>query len=159
MEKVEDNILYYIQRPAFAQDICNLTAHQCQRRRTMVAGTKGMASTAMEAYLVYSIVSGSASSYRWQNVCSQARSTLYRHDNVQPHTTRLTTKSTELNPVKHLCDKLDRRVRQLYAQPHTFPQLAQAPQADWATILHRLICNLVASVCRRCQPNGCDTRY
>ena len=66
-------------------------------------------------------------------------------DNVKSHTARLTMdylqnqsitmiqwplKSPDLNPIEHLCDELDRRLRQRQPQPETFQVLQQSLQYE-----------------------------
>lgn len=103
---------------------------------------------------------------------------VFQHDNARPHTARLTTAflqnnninvlpwpsiSPDLNPIEHLWDELDRRLRQRQPQPQTLPELAAALQAEWATIPRDVIRTLVASMGRRCQAvvntRGGHTRY
>lgn len=91
---------------------------------------------------------------------------IFQHDNARPHTARLTTtflqtnniillpwpsKSPDLNPVEHLWDELDRRVRQQQPESQSLQQLVQALQAEWTYIPQQLIRNLTSSIGRRCQ--------
>ena len=41
-----------------------------------------------------------------------------------------TSKSPELNPIKHLLDELDRRIRQRQPPPQSLDQLSQALQHE-----------------------------
>ena len=103
---------------------------------------------------------------------------LFQHDNARPHTARMTTaylqnnnvpilpwpsKSPDLNPIEHLWDELDRRVRQRHPAPQSLQELAAASQAEWANILQQVIRNLTLSMGRRCQAvidaRGGHTRY
>jgi len=53
------------------------------------------------------------------------------------------SKSPDFNPIEHICDKLDRRVRPRQPQPETFQVLQQSFQYEWQIIpqvrIHRLI--------------------
>ncbi len=103
---------------------------------------------------------------------------IFQQDNARPHTARLTTaflrinniavlpwpsKSPDLNPIEHLWDQLDRRLRERQPQPQTLQQLALALQNEWANIPQGQIRALTASLGRRCQAvidaNGGHTRY
>ena len=70
-----------------------------------------------------------------------------------PHTARITTalltnsnvavlpwpsKSPDLNPIEHLWDALDRRVRQRQPQPQSVQQLVNALQDEWNNIPQQL---------------------
>ncbi|XP_046552010.1 proteoglycan 4-like [Haliotis rubra] len=61
------------------------------------------------------------------------------------------SKSPDLNPIEHLWDELDRRLRRRQPQPQTLPQLAAALQAEWTSITQNVIRHLIASMGRRCQ--------
>ena len=108
----------------------------------------------------------------------QRNGAIFQHDNARPHTARLTnvflqgnniqvlpwpSKSPDLNPIEHLWDELDRRVRQRQPQPQTLQQLAQALQAEWNNIPMQTIRHLVSSMGSRCQAviaaRGGHTRY
>lgn len=103
---------------------------------------------------------------------------IFQQDNARPHTARITTaflqrnnvdvlpwpsKSPDLNPIEHLWDELDRRVRQRQPPPQSLQQLVNALQAEWANIPEQVIRNLTSSMGRRCQAvidaNGGHTRY
>jgi transposase len=77
------------------------------------------------------------------------QSELFQQDNSRPHTARLTmdyleqnninvlpwpSKSVDLNPIEHLWDHLNKRVRQRQPPPQTFDQLCQMLQQEWRTI-------------------------
>ena len=68
-----------------------------------------------------------------------------QHDNARPNTARITTalltisnvavlpwpsKSPDLNPIEHLWDDLDRRIRQRQPQPQSLQQLVNALQDE-----------------------------
>lgn len=91
---------------------------------------------------------------------------LYQQDNARPHTARVTmaflqneninvlpwpSKSPDLNPIEHLWDDLDKRIRQRNVQPQTLQQLARALQEEWATIPQARIQRLIQSMPRRCR--------
>jgi transposase len=44
------------------------------------------------------------------------------------------SKSTDLNPIEHLWNQLDKRVRQRQPPPQTLDQLCQMLQQEWRTI-------------------------
>jgi len=65
----------------------------------------------------------------------------FQQDNARPHTARMTTVffkthniAVDFNPIDHLWDELDRRLRQRQHQSQTIPQLALALQAEWDNI-------------------------
>ena len=101
-----------------------------------------------------------------------------QHDNTRPHTARITTalltisnvvvlpwpsKSPDLNPIEHLWDDLDRRVRQRQPQPQSLQQLMNALQDEWNNILQQAIRTLISSMGRCGQAvidsRGGHTRY
>jgi len=73
------------------------------------------------------------------------------------------SKSPDLNPIEHLWDELDRRVRQRQPQPQTLQALQQALQYDWKRIPQERIHRLIESMSRRVrtvlQVNGGHNRY
>jgi transposase len=102
----------------------------------------------------------------------------FQHDNARPHTARITTalltnskvavlpwpsKSPDLNPIEHLWDDLDRRVRQRQPQPQSLQQLVNALQDEWNNIPQQAIRTLISSMGWRCQAvidsRGGHTRY
>uniref|UniRef100_UPI00358EA5E1 voltage-dependent calcium channel subunit alpha-2/delta-3-like n=1 Tax=Myxine glutinosa TaxID=7769 RepID=UPI00358EA5E1 len=108
----------------------------------------------------------------------QHANVIFQQDNARPHTARLTTaflrnhniqvlpwpsRSPDLNPIEHLWDALDQRLRAHQQQPQNLRQLAQALQAEWVNIHQATIRDLIASMGRRCQSvldsNGGHTRY
>ena len=103
---------------------------------------------------------------------------IFQHDNARPHTARIPrdflaqnnvqvldwpSRSPNLNPIEHLGDELDRRVRQRDPQPQTLPALFVALRAEYQLIRRHFIRNLVQSMGHRCQAtidaNGGHTRY
>jgi hypothetical protein len=73
------------------------------------------------------------------------------------------SKSPDLNPIEHLWDNLDRRVRQRQPQPQSLQQLMNALQDEWNNILQQAIRTLISSMGRCCQAVidscGGHTRY
>ncbi|XP_067664519.1 uncharacterized protein [Haliotis asinina] len=74
---------------------------------------------------------------------------VFQQDNARPHTARIImaylvnnnvnvlpwpSRSTDLKPIEHLSDELDRRVRRRHAQPQTLQQVTAALTALLATI-------------------------
>ena len=103
---------------------------------------------------------------------------IFQQDNARPHTARIATaylqnnnipvlpwssKSPDLNPIVHLWDELDRRVRERQPVPQLLQQLVVALQAEWTNIPLQVIRNLTSSMGRRCQAvidvRGGHTRY
>ena len=71
--------------------------------------------------------------------------------------------SPDLNPIKHLWDELDRRVRRRDNPPSSVPELEQALLQEWNNIPQMTVNNLINSMTRRVQSaldaNGGHTRY
>jgi transposase len=90
---------------------------------------------------------------------------LFQQDNARPHTARVTmnyleqninvlpwpSKSPDLNPIEHLWDQLDKRVRQRQPPHQTLDQLRQMLQQEWRTIPRNNVRNLIESMSRRCR--------
>lgn len=91
---------------------------------------------------------------------------LFQQDNARPHTARVTrdflhnnnvnvlpwpSKSPDLNPIEHLWDELDKRVRRRQNQPQTLVQLRNVLQQEWRRIQQRTIKTLIESMSRRCR--------
>lgn len=108
----------------------------------------------------------------------QPRGVLYQHDNARPHTARIVVNflaannvnvlpwpacSPDLNPIEHLWDLLDRRVRLRQHPPANRQELVQALQAEWNRLPRDLIRRLTFSVRRRVlacvAARGGHTRY
>lgn len=102
--------------------------------------------------------------------------TVFQHDNARCHTARVSmdylnqqhidvlpwpARSPDLNPIEHLWDALDRRVRQ--RQPQTLRQLRAILVQEWNLIPQRQIRTLINSMRRRCialrNANGGHTSY
>jgi transposase len=70
-------------------------------------------------------------------------------------------KSPDLNPIEHIWDLLDRRVRAKAIHPRTVRELAGVLVEEWGKISHQELANLVQSMRRRCTavPNAvhCST--
>jgi transposase len=103
---------------------------------------------------------------------------LIHQDNARPHTARVTmdyleqnninvlpwpSKSPNLNPIEHLWDQLDKRVRQQQPPHQTLNQLRQMLQQKWRTIPRNNVRNLIEYMPRRCRTvlaaRGGHTRY
>ena len=103
---------------------------------------------------------------------------IYMHDNARPHTARITVnnftrlgipvlpwpaKSPDLNPIEHLWDELERRLRARPVLPTTLQKLSAALDQEWAAIPQDKIRKLIYSMRSRCldvvSANGGHTRY
>ena len=103
---------------------------------------------------------------------------LFQQDNATPHRARVTmdyleqnninvlpwpSKSPDLNPIEHLWNQLDKRVRQRQPPPQTLDQLRQMLQQEWRTIPRNNVRNLIESMPRRGRTvlaaRGGHTRY
>ena len=88
----------------------------------------------------------------------------FQHDNARPHVARVCRDflnqnnvqvldwppySPDLNPIEHLWDALDRRVRKRVNVPNNVAQLQLALIQEWNDIPQRTIGNLVGSMVRR----------
>ena len=88
----------------------------------------------------------------------------FQHDNARPHVARVCRDflnqnnvqvldwppySPDLNPIEHLWDALDRRVRKRVNVPNNVAQLQLALIQEWNNIPQRTIDNLVGSMVRR----------
>ena len=92
---------------------------------------------------------------------------VFQQDNARPHVTRdniqfllnnnidfiddWPSKSPDLNPIEHLWDNLDTRVRQRQNLPGNVNELRDALLEEWNNILQAQINNLIQSMRRRCQ--------
>jgi transposase len=102
----------------------------------------------------------------------------FMQDNARPHVARVSMAhlrqnqvntlpwpacSPDLNPIEHLWDILDRRVRERDPLPESVPQLQRALLEEWNRIPQQQINRLIASMPRRCQAvvrsRGGPTRY
>jgi transposase len=61
------------------------------------------------------------------------------------------SKSLDLNPIEHLWDRLDKRVRQRKPPPQTLDQLHQVLQQEWQKIPRNNVRNFIESMPRRCR--------
>ncbi|KAK7091535.1 hypothetical protein V1264_009201 [Littorina saxatilis] len=59
--------------------------------------------------------------------------------------------SPDINPIEHLWDELDRRVRRQEEAPANHRDLLQALQEEWDTIPQQDIRHLIQSMPRRCR--------
>lgn len=102
----------------------------------------------------------------------------FMHDNARPHVARICQAclaennvqvmdwppySPDMNPIEHLWDNLDRRVRRRVPLPRTVAELRTALLEEWEAIPMADINTLVTSMPRRVQAlmdaNGGHTRY
>lgn len=100
------------------------------------------------------------------------------HDNARPHTARVVTEyldevgirrlhwpacSPDLNPIEHLWDQLQRRIRGRPAMPETLQELRLALQEEFEGIPQMCLTDLINSMPRRLnaviQARGGHTRY
>ena len=100
------------------------------------------------------------------------------HDGATPHTARIVadhlanlgiavlpwpSKSPDLNPIEHLWDQLERRVRARQQPPTNLAELRQALQEEWDAIPADRVRRLTSSMRRRClavmAANGGHNRY
>ena len=107
-----------------------------------------------------------------------AHNLTFQHDNARPHVARVCRDflnqnnvqvldwppySPDLNPIEHLWDALDRRVRKRVNVPNNVAQLQLALMQEWNNIPQRTIDNLVGSMGRRVRAataaRGGHTRY
>lgn len=103
---------------------------------------------------------------------------IFQQDNATCHTARLAkdylqqqqietlpwpAKSADLNPIEHLWDELDRRLRKRPNPPQTLQDLSQALVEEWNNVPQYRIRRLISSMRRRCQAviavQGDNTRY
>ena len=101
-----------------------------------------------------------------------------QQDNACPHVARICTVYLQahnidvlpwpaffpdLNPIEHLWDELDRRVRRRDNPPSSVPELEQALLQEWNNIPQMTVNNLINSMTRRVQSaldaKGGHTRY
>lgn len=95
-----------------------------------------------------------------------ARGSIFQQDNARPHVAQLTTQfladnnvqtipwpamSSDMNPIEHLWDELDRRLRQRDVAPANLRQLSLALREEWAAIPQQQIQRLIGSTSRRCR--------
>ena len=108
----------------------------------------------------------------------QRNGQIFQQDNARPHVARVSidylqqenietlpwpSKSTDLNPIEHLWDELERRLRQRQQAPTNLQDLWNAVQEEWNNIPQYKVRKLVASMRSRCQAvieaQGGHTRY
>ncbi|GFR80767.1 transposable element Tcb2 transposase [Elysia marginata] len=87
----------------------------------------------------------------------------FLHENNIPVPDPWPPYSPDLNPIEHLWDLLDRRVRMRQPQPQTLLQLERALHEEWDNIPQQAVQRLIGSMRRRCQvvilSKGHHTRY
>ena len=102
---------------------------------------------------------------------------VFMHDNARPHAVRRTTYlqinnivtlpwpsySQDMNPIEHLWDHLDRRVRSRQPGPQNLCQLRQMLIDEWNNFpqygINRLITSMPRRVAALSRPRGGHTRY
>ena len=103
---------------------------------------------------------------------------VFQHDNARPHAARVTTQylqannvdvmpwpafSADLNPIEHIWDEVDRRLRRRQRQPTTLNELENAIIAEWNNIPMNVIRRYIRSMRRRCDAvvnaRGGHTKY
>ena len=133
-------------------------------------------------------VNGSLNAARYQQdiLATEVRQFINQHGpaltfqqyNARPHTARATqaflqqhninvlpwpSKSPDLNPIEHIWDELDRRVRSRPNQPTTLGDLKIALRAEWNRMPQGLIAQTILSMRRRiravAKARGGHTRY
>ena len=71
--------------------------------------------------------------------------------------------SPDLNPIEHLWDVLERKVRSRWPLPKNKKELVNVLQEEWSKIEPEVLENLVESIPRRVkaviEAKGCPTRY
>ncbi len=91
---------------------------------------------------------------------------MLQHDNAWPHVARICTQfleaenipvlawpaySSDMSPIEHVWDALDRRIRQCVPVPANIQQLHTAIEEEWTNIPQATINNLINSMQRRWQ--------
>lgn len=91
---------------------------------------------------------------------------IFQQDNARPHTARLTLQtlannninvlpwpsmSPDMNPIEHVWDELDRRVRARVNTPINLNELFTALQEEWDTMPADVIRNVIRSMPARCR--------
>ena len=103
---------------------------------------------------------------------------IFMHDNARPHVANATrdhlrnlgirvlpwpAKSPDLNPIEHLWDEVERRLKARPAIPANLQELRQALTEEWQAIPRERIRRVILSMRRRClavvAANGGHTRY
>ena len=81
----------------------------------------------------------------------------------QHHRTELVVIAGNLNPIEHVWDLLDRRVRARAIPPRNVRELSGALVEEWGNISQQKLPNLVQTMRRRCtavlNASGGHTRY
>ncbi len=103
---------------------------------------------------------------------------MLQHDNARPHVVKICTQFLEaenipvlacpayspdmISPIEHVCDALDRRIRERVPVPANIQQFCTAIE-EWTNILQVIVNNLINYMRRRCvalcEANGGHTRY
>lgn len=103
---------------------------------------------------------------------------IYMHDNARPHTAHVTiahlrnlgipvmqwpAKSPDLNPIEHIWDELERRLRARQNPPNNKQDLRVALTEEWQAIPQERINKIINSMRNRCHAvidaNGGHIRY
>ena len=113
-----------------------------------------------------------------KEVDEQCHGVIFQQDNAPCHVARYPTRwreahgidtmpwpaqSPDLNPIEHLWDRLNRRVRKRIPLPTSLPALVAALQEEWAKIPLEEVRDLISSMPRRVTAaliaGGLPTRY
>jgi len=103
---------------------------------------------------------------------------MLQQDNARPHVARVVREfleenevyalpwpanSPDLNPIEHVWDEMERRLRRLPRQPTSLQELRVSLVQVWQEIPQTFLANLTSSMRRRCRAvmdaNGGHTRY
>ena len=108
----------------------------------------------------------------------QANNVTFQQDNARPHIVRVVRDyltqqnvdvlpwpavSSDLSPIEHVWDEMERRLRHLQNQSVTLADMGPALILIWSNIPEAFFNTLIRSMCHRCQAcinaTGGNTRY